>query len=96
MRREQNMKKIITYFSSAFFILFWTTLLFAADNVMVESKDAMVRDIKAIKEEIPNNLKETKEEFIKKSNEVQTSAEQEVKEIGQGFKNIKPSASEKK
>ncbi len=79
-----------------FLFCFGQLLLFAADNVMVESKDAMVRDIKATKEEIPNNLKETKEEFIKKSNKVQTGAEQEVKEIGQGFKHIKPSTSEKK
>jgi hypothetical protein len=91
------MKKIIVYFSSAFLILFWTTLLFAADNVAIETKDAMVHDAKAIKEQAPEDMKEAKKEFIKKSNKVKTGAKQEAREIREGLsKPIKPSTSEKK
>jgi hypothetical protein len=95
-RGEQNMKKIIVYFSSTLLILFCTTL-FAADNVVVETKDSIVRDAKAIKEQAPEDFKEAKKEFIKKSNEVKTSAKQEAKDIREGLsKPIKPSTSEKK
>jgi hypothetical protein len=88
------MKKIIIFFSSAFLIIFCTTL-FAADNVVVETKDAVVHDAKAIKEQAPEDMKEAKKEFIRKSNKVKTGAKQEAKEIGEGFKSIKPSTSDK-
>jgi len=90
------MKKIIFYFSSAFLILFCTTLLFAADNVVVETKDAIVRNTKSIKEQAPEDFKETKKDFIKKSNKVKTSAKQEAKDIREGLsKPIKPLTPEK-
>jgi gas vesicle protein len=96
-RGEQNMKKIIVYFSSAFLILFYTTPLFAADNTISETRDAIVRDAKSIKEQVPNDIKEVKKEFIKKSNEVKTSTTQELKDIREGLsKPIKPVTSETK
>lgn len=91
------MKKITVYFSSALLILFCTTLLFAADNLIVESKDAIVRDAKEIKEQVPEDFKAAKKELIRKSNEVKASAKQEVKNIREGLnKPIKPVTSEKK
>lgn len=91
------MKKIIVYFSSALLILFCTTPLFAADNTISETRDAIVRDAKSIKEQVPNDIKEVKKEFIKKSNEVKTSTTQELKDIREGLsKPIKPVTSETK
>jgi len=91
------MKKIIVCFSCTLLILFCTTSLFAADNVVVETKDAIVRDAKAIKEQVPNDFKEVKKEFIKKSNEVKTSTKQELKDIREGLSQpIKPATSETK
>lgn len=85
------MKKIIVYFSSVLLILFCTTSLFAADNVIVETKDAIVHDAKSIKEQAPNDIKEGKKEFKKKSNKVKTGAKQEAKDIRKGLsKPIKP------
>ena len=91
------MKKMIVYFSNAVLILFCTTLLFAADNVIVETKDAIVHDAKAIKKQVPNDIKEGKKEFIKKSNKAKTGAKQEAKDIREGLsKPIKPVTSETK
>ncbi len=91
------MKKIIFYFISAVLILLCITSLFAADNVIVESKDAIVRDSKAIKEQAPNDFKEAKKELIKKSNKVKKGATQEAKDIRKGLsKPIKPVTSETK
>ena len=87
------MKKMIICFSSILLLLFSATLLFASDNALIETKDTIVRDAKAIKEQVPNDISETKKEFIKKSNEVKTSAAQELKDIQEGLSNpIKKSA----
>ncbi len=91
------MKKTIICFSYAFLILIYPTLLCAADNVAVETKDAIVRDVKAIKDQAPNDIKEAKKELIKKSNEVKSGAAQETKDIRDGLsKPFKPSKSETK
>jgi esterase/lipase len=94
---QQNMKKITVYFSSALLVLLCTTSLFAADNVIVETKDAMVHDAKAIKNQVPNDIKEGKKEFKKKSNKAKTGAKQEAKDIREGLsKPIKPAPPETK
>ncbi len=91
------MKKIMVYLNIAVLILFCTSLLFAADNVIVETKDAIVHDAKAIKNQVPDDIKKTKKEFIRKSNKVKTSAKQEAKDIRKGLsKPIKPVTSETK
>ena len=60
-----------------------------------ETKEAIVRDVKTIKEQVSKDVKEVKTEFIKKSNEVKTSTTQELKEIREGLKKpIKPSTTE--
>lgn len=91
------MKKIIVYFIGALFISLCTTSLFAEDNIIVETKDAIVHDAKAIKNQVPNDIKEAKKELIKKSNKVKGGAKQEAKDIRKGLsKPIKPVTSEKK
>lgn len=86
-------KKTMICLIIAFLLLFSSALLFASDNLLVETKDAIVRDAKAVKEQVPGDIEETKKEFIKKTNEVKTSAAQELKNIKEGLSNpIKKSA----
>ena len=90
------MKKVIVFLISTLLIILCTTSLFTADNIIIESKDAIVHDAKEIKEQAPNDFKEAKKELIKKSNKVKTGAKQEAKDIREGLsKPIKPATSEK-
>jgi vancomycin resistance protein YoaR len=91
------MKNIIVYFLFVFLVLTCSTLSSAAQDdkkvkdksvtstVADDTKEAIVRDVKALKEQVPKDIKEVKQEFIKKSNEVKASTTQELKEIREGL-----------
>jgi predicted Holliday junction resolvase-like endonuclease len=65
-------------------------------NEFNETKEAIVRDVKALKEQVPKDIKEVKLEFIKKSSEVKASTTQEHKEIREGLsKPLMPAKPEK-
>jgi len=65
-------------------------------NEFNETKEAIVRDVKALKEQVPKDIKEVKLEFIKKSSEVKASTTQEHKEIREGLsKPLTPAKPEK-
>ena len=55
------------------------------NKTKVETKEAIVRDVKALKEQVPKDIKEVKQEIIKKSGEVKASTTQELKEIREGL-----------
>lgn len=66
------------------------------NKTKVETKEAIVRDVKALKEQVPKDIKEVKQEFIKKSSEVKASTTQELKEIREGLsKPLTPAKPEK-
>ena len=90
------MKKIIISFSAAFISIFFSALLSAADNPVTETKDAIVHDIKTIKEKAPNDFKEVKKEAIRKKNYVKKSVTNDLKEGRENLKKpLKPVASDK-
>jgi hypothetical protein len=86
------MKNIIIYLLFVFLVLTCSTLVAddtkevksESNKTRVEAKEAIVRDVKALKEQVPKDIKEVKQEFIKKSNKVKASTTQELKEIREG------------
>lgn len=63
-----------------------------AVNVYQESKDAIIRDAKAMKEDIPKGLKEAKDSAVQQSKEIKEGAAKEFKEIRDNMANpsLKP------
>ncbi len=62
-----------------------------------ETKEAIVRDVKTIKEQTPKDVKEVKTEFKRKSNAAKTNTKEELKEIRESLKKpIKPSTTQQK
>ena len=63
-----------------------------AVNLYQESKDAIVRDAKAMKEDIPKGLKEAKDSAVQQSKEIKEGATKEFKEIRDNMANpsLKP------
>jgi hypothetical protein len=58
-----------------------------AVKVYQESKEAVVRDARAMKEDIPKGLKEAKESAIQQSRDAKESAAKELKEIRDNMAN---------